>query len=609
MAQKSDLSVETNNSASVKPNPPSPKSRLAMLKRTKKASNATSDPFRFQNNGISYKGKLIGEQDVEKARGDAMCAEAMRNAKGIVKAAGAHKTRITLQINIDGIKLVDEKSGAVLHNFPVSRISFIARDSSDARAFGLVYGEPGGKYKFYGIKTAQSADQAVLAIRDMFQVVFEMKKKHIEQVKQQQNQSIGAEMNQSKESGVAVADLLDLESELQQIEQASPFGDPFVDSFNTTATSTGTSLNISNLSANQSAQRNYQFSAVQHPARTYAWPTDNGSTMAAPTIPFDAWRQVSQGIVATTPMHHAQSTPAFGSNGFSDTNPFAAAYGGHPTPATVPAATFQDPFIVGLRGSVDWNGTSATTKENTAPTVATQSLHHASTFANFGDKVGSWEEKKVSSLEEAFTKLVDMDALVGGTAVKETKKNPFEHILNPPKASLNSLSTTCSAAQLAATHHVVPQTADPFADIMRNILINSLLISFAVSQLNRAPTTDVIDKILGSAETKTIAQINKEIDMLVDKLDETTKQEHKAWKLKVEQDERERKLRIFKVLPRLSTRTQQKLIRIVMTQQNQTLSIGEKERILRHISMSMDGTIKTELARFLSDKDLFSLIY
>lgn len=64
-----------------------------------------------------------------------------------------------------------------------------------------------------------------------------------------------------------------------------------------------------------------------------------------------------------------------------------------------------------------------------------------------------------------------------------------------------------------------------------------------------------------------------------------------------------------KVLPKLSTRTQQKLIRIVMTQQNQTLSVGEKERILRHISTSMDNNTKNELARFLSDKDLFSLIY
>lgn len=407
-----------------------------------------------------------------------MCAEAMRTAKSIIKAAGAHKTRISLQINIDGIKVLDEKSGAVLHNFPVSRISFIARDSSDTRAFGLVYGEPGGKYKFYGIKTAQAADQAVLAIRDMFQVVFEMKKKQIEQVKQQQIQDGGAEISfqAKKEGGVAVADLLDLESELHQIEQgvqqlstvptncdafgASPFGDPFADSFNTTATSNGTmniSGNVSNMSGNQ-------FVGMQHlqmaQPQAQNWPNAG----------FDAWGQQPA-------MHHAHSTPAFGSNGFSDTNPFASAFGGPaqappPLPSAAPAhSQYRDPFAVSSAlpsSTIDWNGTG-TTKENMAPSTNSQPLHHASTFANFGDKfrADNWTtEKKVTSLEEAFTKLVDMDALVGGQGVKETKKNPFEHILNPPKASLNSLSTTCSAAQMAATQqqHPTNSHADPFGD-------------------------------------------------------------------------------------------------------------------------------------------------
>uniref|UniRef100_A0A8R1DJM6 PID domain-containing protein n=1 Tax=Caenorhabditis japonica TaxID=281687 RepID=A0A8R1DJM6_CAEJA len=506
MAQKSEISIETTNAATngtttntTKANPSSPKSRLAVLKRTKKASNAASDPFRFQNNGISYKGKLIGEQDVDTARGDAMCAEAMRNAKGIIKAAGAHKTRITLQINIDGIKVLDEKSGAVLHNFPVSRISFIARDSSDARAFGLVYGEPGGKYKFYGIKTAQSADQAVLAIRDMFQVVFEMKKKHIEQVKLQQKTG-GADVSKTKEEGVAVADLLDLESELQQIEQgvqqlstlptnfdafgASPFGDPFADSFNTTANSTANSTATMNMSAN-SQQRSFPaaFGIQQPPVPTTMpacqdWPTNTAATTAAVApSPFGAWAPMDH-----VPMHHAQSTPAFGSNSFAETNPFASAFGAPvPVPtAPVPTVTapppppqqqLRDPFLVSssnaLQGTIDWNGTHGTTKENMAPIVS-QPLHHANTFANFGDnnfRTTSWEEKKVTSLEEAFTKLVDMDALIGGgSAVQETKKNPFEHILNPPKASLNSLSTTCSSQMVASQHAQQHTAADPFGD-------------------------------------------------------------------------------------------------------------------------------------------------
>ena len=64
------------------------------------------------------------------------------------------------------------------------KISFIAQDMADNRAFGYIYGSPENGHRFFGIKTEKAAGQVVVAMRDLFQVVFEMKKKEIDEAKQ-----------------------------------------------------------------------------------------------------------------------------------------------------------------------------------------------------------------------------------------------------------------------------------------------------------------------------------------------------------------------------------------------------------------------------------------
>ncbi|GMS83763.1 hypothetical protein PENTCL1PPCAC_5938 [Pristionchus entomophagus] len=533
--------------------PGSPKSRLAMLKRStaKKAAAAAAatDPFRFQGNGVTYKAKLIGVRDVEAARGDTMCADAMRDAKAAVKAAGAHKQRIQLSINIDGIKISDEKATMVLHTFPVSRISFIARDTTDARAFGFVFGQTDGKYKFYGIKTAQTADHAVLAIRDMFQIVYEMKRKQVEQMKQEKEDKDKKEMEENgirSENGVLVADLLDLETELQNIEQGvnqlahipvvagdewpgehnqsqqsqqDSFG-ALIDAFGqqpfAAAAAAATPRNpaadpfsghsSSFLSGSSSFTATPSYGGGAAPAAPPQLLLQQSPMYMAPPPPQAAaaaaapmWGVSPLGAAPAAALHHhhafSSSTP-----NFSETNPFAAGavsspmfyapvphntpVGGFLPPPAAAAPAARDPFDTSAftSPSVNWN----LGNENTAPS----SLNHAHSFqASFSDlrstpsmaipvtsttPTHQWENagsRKVSSLEEAFTKLVDMDSLVSQPT---TKKNPFEHLINPPKVPLNALShptgvapSPCGVSAASSASHtlVFPgKTNDPFAD-------------------------------------------------------------------------------------------------------------------------------------------------
>lgn len=68
------------------------------------------DPARFQEGGVSFKAKLIGVEGVPDARGDKMCQDAMQKLKGMVKTAKAHKPKITVNVSLEGLKLIDEIS-------------------------------------------------------------------------------------------------------------------------------------------------------------------------------------------------------------------------------------------------------------------------------------------------------------------------------------------------------------------------------------------------------------------------------------------------------------------------------------------------------------------
>ncbi|KAM6902068.1 disabled homolog 2 [Xenentodon cancila] len=232
------MSAEVENSvpASADPNSPSTTSntppsspgtaasKVPFKKEKKKVPEKTDEYLlgRFQGDGIRYKAKLIGIDDVPDPRGDKMCQDSMMKLKGMAVAArsqGKHKQRIWVNISMSGIKIIDEKSGVIEHEHVVNRISFIARDVTDNRAFGYVCGAE-GQHQFFAIKTAQQAEPLVIDLKDLFQVIFNMRKKEAESSQKAEN---GGGVVENGNDALLSTD--NVTKTAQPVEQLDLFGD------------------------------------------------------------------------------------------------------------------------------------------------------------------------------------------------------------------------------------------------------------------------------------------------------------------------------------------------------------------------------------------------
>ncbi|XP_017315974.1 disabled homolog 2 isoform X3 [Ictalurus punctatus] len=192
--------------------------------REKKRAPEKTDEYllaRFQGDGVRYKAKLIGIDDVPEARGDKMSQDSMMKLKGMAVAArsqGKHKQRIWVNISLEGIKITDEKTGVIEHEHTVNKISFIARDVTDNRAFGYVCGAE-GQHQFFAIKTTQQAQPLVMDLKDLFQVIFNTRKKETEATQKDGTSTI-------VENGSDALLSLDGQVEaVENVEQTDLFGD------------------------------------------------------------------------------------------------------------------------------------------------------------------------------------------------------------------------------------------------------------------------------------------------------------------------------------------------------------------------------------------------
>ncbi|XP_032134779.1 disabled homolog 2 isoform X3 [Sapajus apella] len=329
----------------------------APSKKEKKKGPEKTDEYllaRFKGDGVKYKAKLIGIDDVPDARGDKMSQDSMMKLKGMAAAGrsqGQHKQRIWVNISLSGIKIIDEKTGVIEHEHPVNKISFIARDVTDNRAFGYVCGGE-GQHQFFAIKTGQQAEPLVVDLKDLFQVIYNVKKKEEEKKKME-------EANKTVENGSETLMILDDQTNKMKlgVDQMDLFGDMSTPPDLNSPTSSANDLLASDIFAPPVSEPSGQASPTGQSAALQPNPLDLFKTSApAPVGPLAG----IGGVAVTLPQAGPWNTTSLVFNQSPSMVP-GAMMGGQP-------AGFGQPVIFGTSPAVPgWNQPSSFAASTASP--------------------------------------------------------------------------------------------------------------------------------------------------------------------------------------------------------------------------------------------------
>jgi hypothetical protein len=142
---------------------------------TNDKTTGENDQLRFSQ-GVLFRGKLFGVEDVKKETGDDVCNDSMIKLRAVLAAKKESKKPICIKINLEGIELIDEKDSTQLYKHSVNKISYIARDVKDARAIGYIYKNSENNFQYFGLRTIDQAQTVFNTLKDLFEVVLKMRK-------------------------------------------------------------------------------------------------------------------------------------------------------------------------------------------------------------------------------------------------------------------------------------------------------------------------------------------------------------------------------------------------------------------------------------------------
>ncbi|VDK56665.1 unnamed protein product [Anisakis simplex] len=499
-------------------------------------SSSCNDPFRFQGEGVSFKGKLIGVRDVDSARGDVMCSEAMRLAKASIKASGQHKQRIVLNISIEGLKIKDEKTLVCV--CLCLRLSFVPFCCT----FSLYASLPSPLYT-----TSRCLEFRLSPVIQLMRVLLASSMEVLitrtnfmgGDASTTEGDKNGDQVGNKVDNNVAVADLLDLESELfnleqgvEQLQSIPTFCEDYQTNgcnnyansddqwpvpcnnqqqLNAFASDNITDqMNVQNsfnerlaLSSNNTAnQLNGIHMINPFSDNYYSYNTSNN--VASTPGNFQQQQQQSNNNNGTNnqlmdsqfndfhkprqQFSTVHSAPNFETNAFSETNPFLNSTN---QKFELPSQTQPDPFDTQKAQSIIEFINNKSKQQNQFNNTFNSNSTSFADFDNENKMTRSpckskpdTNHPKVTTLEEAFTKLVDMDSLMKQSSHSSdivnsksnvTNTNPFSVILSPPKVPLSAMPSSYNPSPLintstvASSHQAIPYSASaPFVSSLQS---------------------------------------------------------------------------------------------------------------------------------------------
>ncbi|KAJ1372882.1 hypothetical protein KIN20_035174 [Parelaphostrongylus tenuis] len=133
------------------------------------------------NGRVEYNVKLFGSQEVKEAKGTDVIRDAIHAIQfqnGVKRfettQSGVKLQKVDLQINVEGVTIVDSKTKMALHRYPLQKISFCADDKQDKRIFSFITRSQSDpeKHHCFVFLSDKMAEQITLTVGEAFDLAY-----------------------------------------------------------------------------------------------------------------------------------------------------------------------------------------------------------------------------------------------------------------------------------------------------------------------------------------------------------------------------------------------------------------------------------------------------